>query len=94
MVGYSEKPLVQKLGIKENMSVCFLHEPENYIDLLGVVPISVQVHFSLQKEYEFIQYFSHAKQELEKEFPFLVRALKKNRHALDFLAKSRSASSG
>ena len=32
--GYSGTPLLKKLGIKENMRVMLIHEPENYFGLL------------------------------------------------------------
>ena len=32
--GYSGTPLVKKLGIKENMRIILINEPENYFELL------------------------------------------------------------
>jgi len=32
--GYSGTPLLKKLGIKENMRVMLIHEPENYFELI------------------------------------------------------------
>jgi hypothetical protein len=44
MAGYSGTPLVEKLGIKEGMTVGILNMP-NYYDLdLGDLPTDVQVH--------------------------------------------------
>ena len=44
MAGYSGTPLVQKLGIKEGMTVGILNMP-NFYDLdLGDLPADVQVH--------------------------------------------------
>ena len=34
IAGYSEKPLIKKLGIAENMKVLLINAPENYFDLL------------------------------------------------------------
>jgi len=44
MAGYSGRPLIQKLGIKEGKTVGILNMP-NYYDLdLGDIPPDVQVH--------------------------------------------------
>ena len=34
--GYSGTPLIKKLGIKPEMKVLVIHQPDNYFDLLGV----------------------------------------------------------
>ena len=35
-VGYSGTPLVKKLGIRAEMKVLVIHEPDDYFSLLGV----------------------------------------------------------
>jgi hypothetical protein len=44
MAGYSVKPLVQKLGIAENMTVGVLNQPNFYDFSLGELPPGVRVH--------------------------------------------------
>jgi len=34
--GYSGTPLIKKLGIKPDMKILVIHEPEDYFKLLGV----------------------------------------------------------
>ena len=41
--GYSGTPLLKKLGIKENMSVMLIHEPENYFGLLEKILLNNSV---------------------------------------------------
>lgn len=35
-VGYSGTPLVKKLGIRAEMKVLVIHEPDDYFSLLGI----------------------------------------------------------
>jgi hypothetical protein len=42
MAGYSQTPLVKKLGIKDGFIVCPIDAPENYRSLLNPLPPTVQ----------------------------------------------------
>lgn len=43
LAGYSGTPLPKKLGIKPNLSLALLEEPENFIEILGVLPPGVEI---------------------------------------------------
>jgi hypothetical protein len=34
--GYSQTPLIQKLGVRPGMKILLIHPPDNYFDLLGM----------------------------------------------------------
>jgi hypothetical protein len=74
--GYSKKPLVQKLGIREGYEVAFLNQPSDYPDTLGTLPKDVAVFTKLKRELDFIQIFAKEKVILEKKLPGLKASLK------------------
>jgi hypothetical protein len=76
--GYSGKPLVTKLGIKERSTAIFLNAPEHYRALLGELPAGVEVAEKLAGQFDFIHFFTKSRQELESQFPALKEALAKN----------------
>ena len=43
LAGYSGTPLPKKLGIKPNLSVALLKEPENFVEALGELPCGTEV---------------------------------------------------
>lgn len=58
MAGYSETPLVKKLGIKSGMTICILNAPVNYAATLGGLPDEVNHLKTPQKgKMDFIQIF-------------------------------------
>src|SRR5688572_9334105 len=75
MAGYSKRPLVEKLGIKEGATFLILHPPENYDQALSPLPEKVTRPGSLQKSLDFIQFFTKDKQQLLKQFPELKKHL-------------------
>lgn len=74
--GYSGKSLIQKLGIKPGWRVIFVNAPENYDSLLGTLPDDITVQKKLTGEFNFIQFFTTERGELEEQFPKLKAALK------------------
>jgi hypothetical protein len=78
MAGYSKRSLVEKLGIKGGASVIFLNTPDGYDKLLGKLPSDVFSASSLDSTLDFIQFFTRAREELEKNFPALKQALAPN----------------
>lgn len=57
--GYSQVPLVHKLGIKPGWRVCFLNAPPNYHQQLGELPEGVVVlPESSTETVEFVQVFA------------------------------------
>jgi len=73
--GYSKKPLVQKLGIKQGFKVMILNSPQNYNTVLGKLPEEVVLMKELKGPLDFIQFFTREKKELEHVFPILKREL-------------------
>ena len=57
IAGYSGKPLVKKLGIKENYKVRILNPPENYFQILGRIPPGVEILKDASQLANFIHLF-------------------------------------
>ncbi len=76
--GYSGKPLVTKLGIKERSTAIFLNAPDHYRALLGELPAGVELAEKLAGQFDFIHFFTKRRQELETQFPAMKEALAKN----------------
>lgn len=76
MVGYSDKSLLQKLGIKSHSTILLLDFPTDYPLLLGTLPQGIRLKEKLEGRFDFIQYFVTEKVLLEKRFPLLKRHLK------------------
>ncbi|HEX9283987.1 MAG TPA: DUF3052 domain-containing protein [Gemmatimonadales bacterium] len=74
MAGYSGKPLVQKLGIKSGSTIAILGAPRGYTSALGKLP---RVHRKPKAagRLDFVQFFTKEKQDLERRFGALARAL-------------------
>ena len=73
-VGYSGKPLVAKLGIKPEMRIAILQAPRGYQRTIGKLP-RVRRSASAAGPLDFVQFFTSEKQELERRFAALARAL-------------------
>jgi len=76
MAGYSSKPLIQKLGIKEGMRVLFVNPPENYHELLGGFPKNISKPENGQVD--FIHFFTRSHETLKEEFGNLKKRLKQS----------------
>ena len=68
--GYSKRSLAEKLGIKEGMRTLLLNEPKGYEGTL-----SVAAKKKIDGLFDFMQFFTADKSELEKNFPKLKKAL-------------------
>ncbi len=77
MIGYSGKPLVDKLGIEVGANVAIINAPEHYDDLIGEWPIGASVSRSLDEVFSFIHYFTASRVEIAQQFPDLVAHLDK-----------------
>jgi hypothetical protein len=73
--GYSKRTLVEKLGIKPGARVLLLDTPLDYMNLLGDLPANAIVVDSLEKQLDFIQFFTKDSNELRKTFPGLKKSL-------------------
>lgn len=78
MVGYSQKSLKDKLGIKEGYSVTILNAPNSYEKTLGKLPENVKVSSRLGRNSDFVHFFTTKNSDLEKKFPSLVKSIKQN----------------
>ena len=72
MAGYSNTPLVKKLGLKEGSQFYVYGSPVQYETLLGALPDNTVQKNRLLKNIDFVHYFTKSQSELEK---FLPRAL-------------------
>jgi hypothetical protein len=77
MAGYSETPLVQKLGIKAGMRVYVEAAPPGYFHTLRGVPTIVQAT-RLKGPLDFIQFFTTSRADLEQRFAALEAALEQD----------------
>lgn len=77
MPSYSQKLLIEKLGIAENSRVIFLNPPLTYLTSL-TIPTSCVVEEKLEGQFDLIQFFAQDKRELETMFPRLKKSLKKD----------------
>jgi hypothetical protein len=78
MAGYSNRTLVQKLGIKPATRVVALSAPPSYPSLLGALPAGATVHSRLSADSVFIHRFVRYRDELAADFPRLAKALTDN----------------
>ena len=76
--GYSGTPLVKKLGIKRGFRIALLNAPNNYLSLLGDLPLDLQIDWSLDGgDYDFIQAFYVWRGDYESDFARLKDAMHK-----------------
>lgn len=73
--GYSDTPLLKKLGIKPEMKVLLINPPVNYFDLLEA---DIQKQIVKSAAADFVHVFAVKKAELEKSFPQLIKKLPPN----------------
>ena len=75
----SQKPVFQKLLIRENYNVFLLNEPEDYRAKLGNLPQGVVISTSAShKPFNLIQFFATSKSDLLRHLPLLKSLLDKN----------------
>ena len=77
MAGYSETPLVKKLGIKEHFTVAFVNAPKDFVSHLDL-PAGVKVNSRATNHFDFIHLFAKSRRELETRFPSQAARLKPN----------------
>jgi hypothetical protein len=74
--GYSEPPLIKKLGIKSEMKILLIREPEDYFDLLGV-NVSNQ-YVSKNQLPDLVHIFAKSIAVFKKEMMAILELCKKN----------------
>lgn len=73
--GYSQRSLVEKLGIKPGTRIAIVDAPREYSKTLGKLPAGVTVANVARGPLPFIHFFVVDRTVLEKQLPALVRAL-------------------
>ena len=75
--GYSETPLIKKLGLKPGQRACFMNAPKDFPKTLGALPLGIELIQRLPKmrSLDFIHFFTKERDKLEKSFPQLKAAL-------------------
>lgn len=63
-VGYSGTPLAKKLGIKEGFDIRTINAPENYSELLALMPDAVRISDALSASADLIHFFTNSRDEL------------------------------
>jgi hypothetical protein len=86
----SKKSLVAKLGIKEGQRIRIINAPSKYDLALGRLPKNVVEASGNDSELDFVQLFTSSEEELRREFPKLMRTLK--REGIIFVSYPRTSS--
>ena len=73
--GYSQRSLVEKLGIKAGTRIAIINAPRGYRKTLGKLPPGVTVASAARGVLPFIHLFTPNRDELEAKLPALLRAL-------------------
>ncbi len=73
--GYSKRPLAQRLGIKEGLKGAILNPPDGYRRKLGKLRDSILSLEKADDSFEFLQFFTKERAELETRFPTLKQKL-------------------
>ena len=75
MAGYSQRSLVEKLGIKTGARIAILNAPRGYRATLGSLPPGVVLASAARGSFPFIQFFTTTRKALEGKLAALLRAL-------------------
>lgn len=74
MAGYSETPLVKKLGIKPGFNIAFVNAPSGFAKELDL-PSDVTVNSRSSKPLDFVQLFVKSEKELQTKFSEYAKRL-------------------
>ena len=78
MEEYSDKSLVEKLGIKPYSRIFIINPPVNYFQILGDLPERVELKKELVGSANLIQYFSKNREVLAVQFQELASRIQKD----------------
>ena len=76
MAGYSETPLVKKLGIKEGSRIALVNPPKTFRKTLGPLPAQAKVVSQTLEDLDLILFFARKESELAETFTLLAEKLK------------------
>ena len=85
--GYSKRSLLDKLGIKSGQRLHSAEAPEGYDATRWPLPEGLQWSAQLRGPFDFIQFFTDRRSQLERRFPALKKALKKDGMFVGVLAE-------
>lgn len=77
MVGYSEKSLRDKLGLKHGSSAVFLYALVSYIEALGELD-DIEIYPTVRQDHDFVHLFVKDKKVFEELLPQVKNAIKDN----------------
>ncbi|HUD11608.1 MAG TPA: DUF3052 domain-containing protein [Candidatus Saccharimonadia bacterium] len=72
MAAYSNKNLIDKLGIEPGMRIIIMHAPSGYLDLMPDLHERATVATRLSGRFDFIQYFATSVEQLGAVMPNLA----------------------
>jgi len=75
MAGYSQRSLVEKLGIKPRTRIAIVNPPRGFRATLGTLPPGVTVVAQPRGALPFIHFFAASREVLETRLPKLLRSL-------------------
>ena len=75
MAGYSQRSLVDKLGIKPGSRIAILNAPRGYRATLGKLPPGVTVASAVRGHLPFIHFFTDSRGVFQRSLPKLLAAL-------------------
>ena len=76
--GYSQRSLIDKLGMKPGQRAAVLGAPEGYSATLGPLPAGLELKRALRGSFDFLHQFVSRRSELEARLPKLKAALAKD----------------
>ena len=76
MAGYSETPLVKKLGIKEGSRIALVNPPKTFRKTLGLLPAQAKVVSQTLEDLDLILFFARKESELTETFRLLAEKLR------------------
>lgn len=78
MAGYSETPLIKKLGIKEGSKIIFINEPAIFYKELGEMPSDIKPAQGLHGQFDYIHFFTNNRIDLGNFFKLILKFIKKD----------------
>lgn len=78
MAGYSQTPLIKKLGIKPGARVIFINEPVSIYKAFGQVPTGIKTTKKLTGGFDYIHFFAMDNESLSAFFKSVKKFLKKD----------------
>jgi hypothetical protein len=78
MAGYSQTPLLRKLGIKPNCKLYFFQPPDKYFDWLNPLPDNIDIRARITGVVDFVHIFTKDENTFQNEFLKARNALQKD----------------